>query len=467
MRRRLLLGFVVVAVVAIVLLVVPVGFTLDARERGTTLASLQRDSRSVSSVLSEELGDGNVARARRFARAYARSTDRQILVTGPGGTLLATRPSQVRDPEVMGIVQRFHGTPTSGTVPKSALEGAQYYVVLALHHSDTQTHPLNGVVLVVTFPETFVRRAIRGDWERLVVFALLILLVAVALGYILSTSLTRTVRRIGQAVEAIGQGQLETTAPTDLGPPELRRLAGAINATAARLIRLLELERTFVENASHQLRTPLAALQLHVENLQGGPDGPDAAAFEPVRREVARLARLVSSLLEMARIEAAPAVVSTVDLAGVARERVDYWQPLADELGIELAYEGPEVLQARALEGVAEQVVDNLLSNAFDASPHGGPVRVRVSDDGAHAVLHVVDAGMGLNEDERRSALARFWRGATDTDGTGLGLAIVDQLVRLSGGTVELLAADTGGVDARVILDRATGPLSRPSREHP
>ncbi|HQU27176.1 MAG TPA: hypothetical protein PLS29_09130, partial [Acidimicrobiales bacterium] len=109
MRRRLLLGFVVVAVVAIVLLVIPVGFTLDARERGTILASLQRDSRSVSSVLSEELGDGNAARARRFAHAYARSTDRQILVTGPSGTLLATRPSQVRDPEVVGIIQRFHG----------------------------------------------------------------------------------------------------------------------------------------------------------------------------------------------------------------------------------------------------------------------------------------------------------------------------------------------------------------------
>ncbi len=456
MRGRLLLGFVVVAVVAIVLLVIPVGFTLDARERGTTLSSLQRDSRSVSSVLSEELGDGNVARARRFARAYARSTGRQILVTGPSGTVVATRPSQSRDPEITRVLHSFRGAPTSGTVPKTAFEGAQYYVVLALHHTDTQTHPLNGVVLVVTFPETLVRRAIRGDWERLVVFALLILIVAVALGYVLSASLTRTVRRIGLAVEAIGQGHLETTAPTDTGAPELRRLAESINATAARLIRLLEVERTFVENASHQLRTPLAALQLHVENLQGGPEGPEAAAFEPVRREIARLARLVSSLLEMARIEAAPAVVASIDLAGVARERVLYWQPLADELGIDLSYEGLESLAARALEGVAEQVIDNLLSNAFDASPDGGPVRVTVSSDGRHARLHVVDAGVGLTEDERRAALGRFWRGASDADGTGLGLAIVEQLVRLSGGSVELLAADTGGVDASVAFDLAT-----------
>ncbi len=457
MRSRLLLGFVIVAVVAIVLLVVPVGFTLDARERGTTLASLQRDSRSVASVLSEELGDGNTARARRFARAYARSTDRQILVTGPQGTLLATRPSQVHDPEIAGIIKGFHGAARSGTVPRSAFEGSQYYSVVALHHSDTQTHPLNGVVLVVTFPQTVVRRAIRGDWERLVIFALLILLVAVALGYVLSTSLTRTVRRIGQAVEAIGQGRLETTAPTDLGPPELRRLAEAINATAARLIRLLEVERTFVENASHQLRTPLAALQLHVENLQGGPEGPDAAAFAPVRREIARLTRLVSSLLEMARIEAAPAVVTSVDLAGVARERVEYWQPLAEESGIDLAYEGPDTLHARALEGVAEQVIDNLLSNAFDASPNGGPVRVRVSSVGGRVLLDVIDSGVGLSEFERHAALARFWRGTTDADGTGLGLAIVDQLVRLSGGTVELLVADTGGVDALVTFDLATG----------
>ncbi len=455
MRGRLLLGFVAVAVVAIVLLVIPVGFTLDARERGTTLSSLQRDSRAVSTVLSEELGDGNVTRARRFAHAYARSTDRQILVTGPSGALIATRPSQVHDPQIARVLAEFHGAPTSGTLPRTATEGAQYFVVLALHHSDTQLKPLTGERLVVTFPETLVRRAIRGDWERLVAFALLILIVAVALGFVLSSSLTRTVRRIGQAVEAIGQGRLDTTVPTDRGPPELRRLAGAINATAARLIRLLEVERTFVENASHQLRTPLAALQLHVENLQGGPEGPDAAAFAPVRREIDRLARLVSSLLEMARIEAAPAVVTSIDLAQVARERAHYWQPLADELGIVLTYEGPASLAARAVDGVCEQVVDNLLSNAFDASPSGGPVRVTVSSDETGAHLHVVDAGVGLGEDERRAALGRFWRGTTDTEGTGLGLAIVDQLVRLSGGTVTLLAAETGGVDASVTFDLA------------
>ncbi|HET8989747.1 MAG TPA: HAMP domain-containing sensor histidine kinase [Acidimicrobiales bacterium] len=465
MRGRLLFGFVVVAVVAIVLLIVPVGFTLDARERGTTLTSLQRDSRAVSTVLSQELGDGNVARALRFAQSYARSTGRQILVTGPTGTLIATRPNQVRDPQIARVLRAFRGAPASGTLPQTVIEGAQYYVILALHHSDTQVRPLVGVDLVVTFPETLVRRAIRGDWERLVVFALLILLVAVALGYVLSTSLTRTVRRIGQAVEAIGQGKLDTTVPTDSGPPELRRLAEAINATAARLIRLLEVERTFVENASHQLRTPLAALRLHVENLQGGPEGPGAVTFEPVRHEIDRLARLVTSLLEMARIESAPSVVTTVDLARVASERTHYWQPLADELGIDLAYEGPESLLVRAVEGVCEQVVDNLLSNAFDASPSGGPVRVTVASDETRAHLHVIDAGVGLGEVERRAALGRFWRGTSVTEGTGLGLAIVDQLVRLSAGTVELLAADTGGVDASVtFLLPLRAPLSRPHR---
>ena len=325
------------------------------------------------------------------------------------------------------------------------MEGRQYYVAMRLPVKASPHSSLVEGVLVMTFPVTVVTRVVRSNWRNLGLYGVLMLLVACGLGFLLSTSLTRPVRRIGSAVDAIGAGQLHTRAPTDEGPPELRRLAGAINATSSRLIGLLEVQKSFVEDASHQLRTPLTALQLHLENLQHKPERPSPDDFTPLLVEVGRLNRLVESLLELARNEARPVLLAAVDLDQVARERIHYWQPLAEELGITLTVEGAASVPALAIDGVVEQAIDNLLSNAFDATPTGGSIHVVTSSTDHHAHLHVIDTGVGLSAQERQLALRRFWRGRHNpADGSGLGLAVVDQLIRLSGGSVELLESDSG-----------------------
>ncbi len=470
MRARLFGAFLLFAVLAMALLVIPVGFTLDAHENAATLASLERDTRSVASLLDEDLGDGRLALATRFAHSYAHATGRQILVIGPTSTVLATRPAQSRDPQIARVWRAAGAAPVNGVIPGTALEGPQYYVALTLRHDPAQPHPLSGVVLVVTYPVKVVSKTIRGNWERLSLFAGLMLVGAGALGFVLSSSLTRSVRRIGRAVEAIGAGDLETRAPVEEGPPELRHLAEAINRTAGRLIDLLEVQRSFVGDASHQLRTPLTALSLQLENLQHASRVLTPEDFAPVLAELDRLSRLVGSLLQLARTDADPSPPREVDLAAVAAERVHYWQPLAEEQGLTLLFRGPEHAPALALEGVVEQVVDNLLANAFEATPAPGTVTVTVGSKGAQAELHVLDTGHGLSPDDRRRALWRFWRGPQSSpEGSGLGLAIVEQLVRLSGGSVILDESPEGGVDAHVTLPGApssnasSGPSARPS----
>jgi signal transduction histidine kinase len=102
-----------------------------------------------------------------------------------------------------------------------------------------------------------------------------------------------------------------------------------------------------------------------------------------------------------------------------------------------------------------DQILDNLLSNAFDATPAWGRVTIEASLSGGGVELHVADSGPGLDPAERALALQRFWRGRSNAnEGTGLGLAIVDQLVRLSGGSIELRQASGGGLDAVVSLRR-------------
>ena len=460
MRRRLLAGFILFAVVAMVLLVIPVGYTLNSNANSSTLSALRRDTQALAAVLSNDIGRGHLKAAIRFSDTYSHATKRQILVLREGRTLIASKQRQAVDEEIAQLAHRVGATPLSGVIPRSSVEGAQYYVAMRLPHDRSDAARIDQAVLVVTFPVTIVTRAVHGNWRNLALYGLMMLLAAVGFGFLISTSLTRPLRRIGRAVEAIGAGELRIRAPVDEGPPELRRLAESINAMSARLVDLLKAQTTFVEDASHQLRTPLTALQLHLENLQyGGKTGPDD--FIPVLSELSRLRRLVESLLELARNESRPAILSVIDLATIARSRVDYWRPLAAEHGITLNSSGSHELGALAIDGVMEQVIDNLLANAFDATPSGGRIMVDTLLADEHAEVHVIDNGVGMSPTDRRLALRRFWRARENTaEGSGLGLAIAEQLVRLSGGGIELRESPGGGVDATVTLRRVSPNVS-------
>jgi signal transduction histidine kinase len=287
-------------------------------------------------------------------------------------------------------------------------------------------------------------------------YGLLMLIVACFFGVIVSGSLVRPLRRIGGAVEAVGHGSLDVRVPEDTGPPELRALARAINSTSSRLISLLESQRAFVEDASHQLRTPLTSLQLHLENLQASEELSTTSDLHHVLAEMNRLSRMVDSLLALARNESKSPVLVPIDVQQLVLERADVWRALAAEMGLELVIDAPSELSALAIEDVFEQILDNLLSNAFDATPEGGQIVIRALANDAHVEIHVVDNGRGLDEGERILALRRFWRGRENrSDGTGLGLSIVAQLVQLSHGTIELRESEAGGIDATIILLRA------------
>ena len=176
------------------------------------------------------------------------------------------------------------------------------------------------------------------------------------------------------------------------------------------------------------------ALRLRLENGE-----TDAALVE-----AERLAGLVDELLELARADASAGTPGDLRLGDVVGRRVELWSALAEERGVQLESYG-EGGTIRAGEGRVEQVLDNLLSNALDAAPSGSSIMVTASG----GELHVIDEGGGLTADQRERAFDRFWR-ASKEPGSGLGLAIAKRLVELDGGTIELRAASSGGIDAVV-----------------
>jgi signal transduction histidine kinase len=190
-----------------------------------------------------------------------------------------------------------------------------------------------------------------------------------------------------------------------------------------------------------------------LENLQHSSSDAGAEDLAAVLAEVARLNSLVDSLLALARNESRKPILIPINLHQVVLERVEYWKPFAEERRLELTASVDSTIEVAAIEGVMEQVLDNLLSNAFDATPPGGWVRISLDQTPDHVEVHVTDNGSGLGPRERELALRRFWRGRTSSDeGSGLGLSIVDQLIRLSGGSFELREATDGGIDATIVL---------------
>ncbi|MFI2200401.1 sensor histidine kinase [Streptomyces sp. NPDC020192] len=219
-------------------------------------------------------------------------------------------------------------------------------------------------------------------------------------------------------------------------------------------------QRIFVADASHQLRTPLTALRLSLDNIADGVD--DAFVREDVEQattEVVRMSRLVNGLLVLARAEAKVTAAEPLPLGDIVRERLSVWRPAADERGVRIAFDGgpdggPTVL---AGPGHLDQVLDNVLSNALEVSPDGGTITVRVEPGADEVVLSVLDEGPGMTDQEKSRAFDRFWRGhgLTGRSGSGLGLSVVRQLVTDDGGTVALRDAPSGGLCVSISLRAA------------
>jgi signal transduction histidine kinase len=304
-------------------------------------------------------------------------------------------------------------------------------------------------------------------WLLLVLAGLAVLAGVTVAAFAFARWAGRPIRQLEEATHRLAEGGAATSVKVTSGPPEVLRLAAAFNTTAARLEHLLASQRAFAGEASHQLKTPLAALRLRLENLEPDIARPARPSLDAAVTETDRLARMVEGLLAMARLEEAAAIPVQVDVGAICAERHRTWNPLFEREGVSLVLFAGSVGPVTALPGAVEQLLDNLLSNALRASPSGStvtmelrlhaPARRGLRDARpAWVDLHVTDEGPGMTAEQRARAFDRFWRApGAPKGGTGLGLSLVQRLAHASGGEVTLHEAATGGLDAVVRLPSA------------
>lgn len=420
MSRRLLASWIAFSLVLLGGLEIPLALSYAHNQRSDALAKLERDATAVGALAEDALhGGGNLTALARVVRRYGDEADGRIAVVDRRGRLLVGAQGATG----AGIPQALAGHAWRGERSgrlSAAVPVSSGGIVLGAVGISTPTDELDENIAAFRW--------------KLAAIAAAVLVAAAAAALLLSRWVTRPLRRLEHAAGRVGSGDLSARARADAGPPEVRSLASRFNETVGRLEELVRAQDAFVADASHQLRTPLTALRLRLEN------GDVAGALH----ESVRLSGIVDALLALARAEgAAP---EPVELAPAVAERLDAWSPVADEREIRLRSE----VQGTALVGRDRlgQVLDNLIANALVASPPASVVAVH----GDATALHIRDNGPGMTEDDRARAFDRFWSKA---GGSGLGLPIVKRLVEVDGGTVELRMGSGGGLDVVLHLPRA------------
>ncbi|MFI8826648.1 ATP-binding protein [Streptomyces sp. NPDC053431] len=311
-------------------------------------------------------------------------------------------------------------------------------------------------VVVTDSPTAQLRSRILRDWLLIFAGEAAAMLLAVGAAFRLTGWVLRPVRVLDAVTHDIATGRMKSRVAAAGGPPELRNLARSFNEMADHVEDVLEQQRAFVADASHQLRNPLAALLLRIELLALElPEGNEEIAS--VRTEGKRLARVLDDLLDLALAEHTAAELRLTDIGALTAERVASWRPVADDKGVGIVADTAAVT-AWADPVALSSALDAVIDNALKFTPAGEDVSVatRLSPGGATVEIEIADHGPGLTDEELERVGDRFWRSGRhqNINGSGLGLSISRVLLTAGGGTIAYARNEPHGLKVTVRVPR-------------
>jgi signal transduction histidine kinase len=290
-------------------------------------------------------------------------------------------------------------------------------------------------------------------WMQIILSMLAIMVV----GWWVARGIAKPAAALQQAAQRMAAGDLAARVEPHYleSGDELGLLSREFNHMAERIEALVAHERAVLQDVSHELRSPLARLQLILELARQEGGGAGAQQFDRAEQEIARLDRLIGELLALTRMEAdLPGMApEAVDLAALAAECIEEARLDAEAHGATLRLEAPQPLEVSGSVQLLARALDNLLANAIKFGA-GGAVVVSLREEGGCAALSLRDHGPGVPEAELPLLFRPFFRGtnAARAEGHGLGLAIVQRIVGAHGGSVEAANAPGGGLCIRLSI---------------
>ena len=320
-----------------------------------------------------------------------------------------------------------------------------------------EENPAAGVQIVQN--DSFRRNGIvrRALLESLPILVLLPITLLILL--LIVSAASRSLRAVAHDVAAQEEGN-PAELPVARVPEEIAPLVTAFNSLLFRLRNTLSAQRRFMQDAAHELRTPMTAIGLQIENLRAHvPPGDATERFAQLEGGVKRAQHLIEQLLRLSRQDAPVASArGPVDIAALLRDSVGQLLVLADQRRVDVGFEGRITPLVTAPAAELRSVFDNLIDNAVRYAPEGGVVDVRLHEVDGHPVVDVTDNGPGIPAEQLGRVFDRFFRVAgAPPGGSGLGLAIAQTAALRNGLRIELSNRKDGpGLLARAFLPRSS-----------
>jgi signal transduction histidine kinase len=419
MRRRLVFATLAVAVFVVTVFALPLGFAeaewIQQRAEGEVRAEAQR---ILSAVETRWAQTRDVSQT--FVQSLVRK-DAYVVVEGSHIQVPITVP-------VVGGPGRRDPSPTvlSQQIQIGAVVNRADTFVYALDHRAT------GFSVTVMLPRQHVLSDVRRSWLLIGGGAVLAVFAAAGLAWLLARRLTRPLLDLAESAELLGAGDLRRRQHR-YGLPELDRVASVLDESAVRISRMLAAERQFAANASHQLRTPLTALSMRVEELAQADDLDTVKEEAGVAlNQIERLTGVVTDLLNDSRGRDDTSAVR-LSLDSAIKQQVEEWRLPFEQADRSVVVNGRPGLVVSATPGRLAQSLAVLLENALI---HGaGTVTITTRAAGRRAIIEVADEGQGIPESV---APRLFERSVSGSRSTGLGLSLARQLVEADGGRLEV-----------------------------
>ena len=321
-----------------------------------------------------------------------------------------------------------------------------------------------------------VEQAVRDQTLQLVrnlslVALILLVPVGLGIGWAVAGRVVRPVGKIAGVAREIEATDLSRRIHLDGPPDEMRDLADTFDAMLDRLDQGVRTQRRFVEDASHELRNPLAVIRTTLDVALAEPDDAEGLrrAAEVARRTADRMSTTVDELMALARTNAQPEQRGSVDLADVVAEVAQEYDAEASTRGVQLSWLAPSGLLVEGDRTALKRAQANLVSNALRVAPAGSVVHCRAGRADGWLWLGVRDLGHGIAPDEQALVFRRAWRDGAPTaegEGRGLGLALVRQIAEAHGGTVSVASVPGQGASFVVWLpDRTADATAAPVGE--
>ncbi|WP_283135074.1 HAMP domain-containing sensor histidine kinase [Rhizohabitans arisaemae] len=458
MRRRLLIIVFVLVAGIVAALGLPLATASAEQTSQEVFISRAADTARFADAAESALAMGRTVRLVAEMERYDALYDTAVLVVDADGQIIAssregltTSAAGLRAPILRGLA----GRPPQRPHVLWPWDDRPYVVVEPV----VRDNRVLGAAVTVS-PTDRARGLVTDRFVHLGVgFLVALLVVTLAVSVPVVRWVLRPVQDLDEAAHAMESGRLATRVSERAGPPELRRLARSFNAMADSVAAAVQKQRAFVAQASHQLRNPLTALRLRMENagvLVSDPDG--RMELRLALEEADRLGETVDALLRLARAESTTAVPQPLDVSAAIRRRAVAWQAAYAGSNTPLVVDAPVGVIVECLPDLLEHALDALLDNALKFG-RGSPVQVQAASLDDAVEIRVRDTGPGLPGEELARAGERFWRSPRhqNVPGTGLGLAITRTLAEESGGSMTLSAVRPHGLEVLIRLPASDG----------